>query len=185
MRRALLAAAVTVAALFGAAAAPAQDRLSFTSPILIISFDRFFNESAYGKAVQAMLEAEADALNVENRRIEAELTAEEKALTEERETLTAEEFRPKAEAFDAKVQAIRAERLEKARALEALQAERRRAFEAAAAPVIEALMSEAGAAVILDQSTAVYALSVIDITDAAIARVDAAGLMPEGAPTPE
>ena len=163
----------------GAPVAQAQQPLTIQSPVLILEFERMFADSAYGRAVQQMLEAEAAALNAENRRIEGELSAEEQDLTRQRDTMTLEQFRPRAEAFDAKVQRIRTERLEKARALETRQAEMRRAFERAAAPVLEGLMNEAGAALILDQSQALVALSAIDITDEAIARVDAEGLMPE------
>ena len=161
------------------AQAQAQERLKIQSPVLILEFERMFTDSAYGRAVQGMLEAEAAALNAENRRIEGELSAEEQALTRARDAMSVDEFRMRAEAFDAKVQSIRSERLEKARALETRQAEMRRAFERAAAPVLEGLMNEAGAALILDQSQALVALSAIDITDAAIARVDAEGIMPE------
>ena len=45
----------------------------------------------------------------------------------------------------------------------------------------EELMAEAGAAVIVEQSTVLFSLTVVDITEEAIARVDAAGLQPDGA----
>ena len=53
----------------------------------------------------------------ENRRIEAELTAEERTLTEIRDDLSPVQFRARAAAFDEKVQRLRREQDEKARAL--------------------------------------------------------------------
>ena len=65
------------------------------------------------------LKREGAELATENRRIEADLEAEEQELTELRNTLPAGEFRLLADAFDAKVQETRAAQAAKGRALNA------------------------------------------------------------------
>lgn len=168
------------------AAAPAQQAVRpgvVQSQILTVEIDRLFAESAYGRRITQMLETEGAEIAAENRRIEAALTAEEKDLTEKRATLSTTEFRALAEAFDQKVQELRREQDTKARALGNLSEDRRRQFLSAAEPVLAQLMREAGAAVILDKRTVFLSAGVIDITDTAIARIDAA--IGDGAPEAE
>ncbi|MBN9886403.1 OmpH family outer membrane protein [Pelagibaca abyssi] len=171
---------------FACVAAAAQDSAQpgvVQSQILTVEIDRLFAESAYGQRITQMLETEGAEIAAENRRIEAELTAEEKDLTEKRATLSPSDFRALAEAFDQKVQELRREQDTKARALGNLSEERRRQFLSAAEPVLAQLMREAGAAVILDKRTVFLSAGVIDITDTAIARIDAA--IGDGAPSGE
>lgn len=143
------------------------------SPILTVEPERLFAESAFGRRVTEELERQGADLAAENRRIETELTDEEQRLTEQRETLAPDEFRALADAFDEKVQRIRREQDGKARMLSLRNEEARRAFLAAAQPVLERLMREAGAAVILERGSIFMSAEVIDVTDQAIARIDA------------
>ncbi|MBY6005999.1 OmpH family outer membrane protein [Salipiger bermudensis] len=184
MRRALRLCALALGLGWAAGTASAQDAAPgiVESAILTVEFDRLFSESAYGERVARTLEAEGAEIAAENRRIEAELTAEERALTEKRAELDALAFRELADAFDEKVQALRREQDAKARAIGELSEEERRRFIAAAEPVIDRIMREAGAVVILDKRSVFLSEDVIDITDAAIARIDAAigdGAAPE------
>ena len=66
-----------------------RERLTVQSPILTIDSDRIFNESAFGLRVARDVEVQSAGLAAENRKIEAELEAEEKRLTEQRSTLDA------------------------------------------------------------------------------------------------
>lgn len=152
---------------------PAQDTAA-TAPILTLDQDRFFLESDFGKAALAREREAAAALEQENKRIEAELVAEEQALTEQRKTLSPADFTAKADAFDAKVERIRAEQDAKAQALTDKRDEDRKAFLKAAVPVLGAILGEKRAMAILDKGQVIVSLSAIDITDEAIARVDAA-----------
>ncbi|MAE92672.1 MAG: outer membrane chaperone Skp [Pelagibaca sp.] len=157
----------------GAASAQGADPGIVESDFLTIEFDRLFAESAYGERVAAMLEQEGAEIAAENRRIEAELTSEERELTEKRATLDPMEFRALADAFDQKVQGLRREQDAKARAVGELSERLRREFITASEPVIEQIMREAGAVVILEKRSLFLSADVIDITDAAIARIDA------------
>ncbi|CUH77184.1 OmpH family outer membrane protein [Tropicibacter naphthalenivorans] len=153
------------------------------SPVLVVQFDTVFADSAFGQRITAELEAEGAAISAENRQIEAQLTEEERQLTVQRETMAPEAFRALADAFDAKVQRLRAEQDAKARALGTKSETARRDFLTVAQPVLEQLMAEAGAAVILERRAVFAALDAIDITDQAIARVNEA--IGDGAAPPE
>ncbi|MFC4668476.1 OmpH family outer membrane protein [Seohaeicola nanhaiensis] len=141
--------------------------------ILTISSDRFFSESAFGKRVAKEIEAAGTALAKENRRIEAELTAEEKDLTEKRRDMEPEAFRALADAFNEKVKVIRNTQDTKARALAQKSDSARAQFFEAARPVLVSLMQETGAGVILERSSVFLSANATDITEIAIERIDA------------
>ncbi len=148
------------------------NRGTVVSPILTIDSERLFRESAFGKRVAADIEARSAALASENRQIEADLEAEERLLTDQRPDLDAEEFRALADAFDEKVQETRASQEAKVRALNQALDEEREVFLAAAAPVLEQLMREAEATVILERRSVFVSASAIEITDDAIELLD-------------
>lgn len=163
--------------------APAQQLGLVHSPILTIESDRLFSDSAFGQRVAREIEAQSAVLAAENRRIEAELTQEEKDLTARRPEMEAAAFRILADAFDTKVQAIRREREAKARELGRMQEASRTLFLNTARPILESLMREAGAAVILERSSVFLSANVSDITNLAISRIDSAlGEGPENLP---
>ncbi len=162
---------------FGAAPVIAQqaserERSNIRSPILTIDSDRVFNDSAFGERVARDVDAQGSALAAENRKIETDLEAEELELTAKRTTMDAETFRQLADEFDAKVQEIRARQAQKGRALNQLVDQEREVFLNGAGPVLEELMRDSGAAVILERRSVFVSANAIDITDEAIARID-------------
>lgn len=167
--------ALCLTLLAGAAVAQSGETrpLPTASPILTVDSERLFLESAFGRRIQTELEAAGARLAAENRNIEAELEAEEKTLTEQRASLSAEEFRELADAFDERVQTIRRDREERIESLNQQLDGARERFRAAAGPVLEELMREAGAAVILDIRSVFLSLNAIDVTEMAIDRIDA------------
>jgi Skp family chaperone for outer membrane proteins len=177
-RRQMLGAAL-LAALAGAAgggfpaAAPAQELAVPRSPVLTLDQDRLFAQSAFGQRAVRGLEDASAALAAENREIEARLTAEERDLTDRRASLPADQFRALADIFDAKVVATRQSQDQKARELNTrAEAERARFYELAF-PVLLRIVQESGAAVLLNDRAIILSADAIDITDLAIARVDA------------
>ncbi|TCP40945.1 periplasmic chaperone for outer membrane proteins Skp [Rhodovulum marinum] len=142
------------------------------SPILTIDQDRLFTDSRFGQALVESLEAESAALAAENRRIEAELIAEERALTERRTGLPAEEFRALAEAFDAKVVEIRRAQDTKSRALNQRSEADRQAFYRQALPLVAEIVRERGAVVVLERGAVILSAEQVDITDEAIQAID-------------
>ena len=168
---ALITALVSAAPVFAQQTGPGV-RGSIISPILTIDSERLFLESAFGKRVAAEIEAMGAELTAENRQIEADLEAEERELTEMRATMEPEVFRELADAFDAKVQQTRVAQSAKGRALNDLLDEEREVFLTAAAPVLEQLMRQSDAAVILERRSVFVSASAIEITDDAIALLD-------------
>jgi Skp family chaperone for outer membrane proteins len=150
-----------------------EGRASGGLPIAVLNQERLLSQSLYGQRIQREVEAAGAELAAENRRIEARLTEEELSLTERRATLSAEAFRPLAEEFDARVEAIRAAQEAKSRALQSqAEAAQVRFFEEVF-PVLIGLMRERGAAVLMDNRAVLLSVEGADITEAAIALVNA------------
>ncbi|MBA85629.1 OmpH family outer membrane protein [Thalassobius sp. S69A] len=143
------------------------------SPVLTIDSEQLFVQSQFGQKFAQDFEARGKILEAENRRIEAELIAEEKELTERRATLPPAKFRSLADAFDEKVEQIRAEQNAKSRALAQSTETVRRQFLLAAGPVLEKILFESNAAVVVERRTVFLSVRAIDITDLAIARLNA------------
>ena len=156
----------------GPVSAQTQNNVQVHSLVLTIDSERLFLDSSFGKRLARELEAQGNALAAENRQIETSLMEEEQSLNVRRPTLPIAEFRALADAFDEKVQTIRREQDAKTRALGQRSEEIRRSFFQAARPVLGEMMQEAGAAVIIDRRSVFLSANVIDITDAAIARLD-------------
>ena len=173
LRGGLWALALCLPGALSPAGAVAQEMGLVNSPILVVDTGRLFVQSQFGQRVSDEIERRGIALAEENRRIEAELTAEEKTLTQERPGMKPELFRQKADAFDAKVRKTRNTQEAKANALtqEGEAAERR--FLNVARPVLEELMVESGAAVLLDTRAVLLSAGSVDVTDEAVARIDA------------
>jgi Skp family chaperone for outer membrane proteins len=83
-------------------------------------------------------------------------------------------FRALADAFDQKVQSNRIAQETKARALNQIADKARAEFLQVARPILEDLMRESGAGVILERSSVFLSANATDITDLAIERIDAA-----------
>ena len=153
-----------------AAAAVAQQ--SAPPQLLTLDQERLYSGSLYGRALESGSLAATQALATENRKIEADLSAEEAALTEARKSVTPEAFQALADAFDAKVEKIRAEQEAKATALKTDRDTRRQQFFAAAVPVLAELMRQSGAYAILNHDAVILAFDAIDVTTRAIAAID-------------
>ena len=151
-----------------------QGRVQVTSPILVVDGERLFSESLLGQQIRADIEEAGAALQAKNNEIASQLEAEEQELTLKRPEMTPEDFRVLADEFDDKAERIRAERAAELRALNQRLEEVRRNFLQQALPILESIMREAGAAVVLEQRDVFISSVAVDITDIAIARVDAA-----------
>ncbi len=170
----LLAVLALVSGLAGAPArAPAQQLGVVQSDILVIDIERLLAETAYGRRLQALIEAERDALIARNERVASELEAEEQALTELRATTPAEEFRQMADAFDTKVTQLRRESERLSRELERQRDLAPVQFMRVVQPVLGELLNEADAVALLDVRSVILRADVVDVTDIAISRIDA------------
>lgn len=149
------------------------------SPILTVDQERLFTASAYGRALLDEINRESTALAAENREIETQLIEEERELTAKRAELAPEAFRDLAEAFDAKVVAIRRAQDEKARALSQKRDGAQQRFYREIVPILTEIVRERRAVAVLETRAVVLSADQIDITDAAIARIDARLAPPE------
>lgn len=143
------------------------------SGILTIQPDRLFSESAFGQRINRELEAEGAVLTAENRRVEAELRAEELELTERRPSMEPEAFRALADAFDQKVQETRRTQVQKLQKINQMGETARREFFVASLPILQAIMRDSGAGAILDHSSVFLSSEAADVTELAITRIDA------------
>ncbi len=150
-----------------------QGQSAAPSGILVLNQERLLSRTQYGVRMQAELETAGLDLGAENRRIEAALMEEELALTSLRATLAPEDFRPLATEFDSRVEGIRTAQDAKARELTTqTEAAQQRFFEIAF-PILLELVQERGAAVLLDSRSVLLSSDAVDITEDAIARIDA------------
>lgn len=173
-RRAVWRIAALCAGLALSAPLAAQDTSEVVqSPILLIDSEEAFARSDLGQSIATRMEDATRELAAENRRIEAELIEEEKSLTEKRKAMEAVAFRALADAFDEKVRRIRSEQDAKARALGQQGDEGRREFLTAARPVLEEIMRESGAAVILETRDVFLGAEGVNITSLLIERLNA------------
>lgn len=142
--------------------------------VLLIDQDRLFSGSVFGQAVGEVIDRVGRDLSAQNREIEDVLTQEEQRLTELRSSLSIEDFRLRAAEFDARVVAIRSEQDAKNRALGAYAEAARRRFLEIMGPILIDLVQRSGAEVLMDRRAVIFARDDIDITDEAIAAIDAA-----------
>ncbi len=171
MRRALFSIGLLVGLLV-AVPVFAQDARPLMTPILTIDSERLFLNSEFGKRVAREIETSGNQLAAENRLIETELAEAERDLTDRRASMSPEEFRPLADAFDARVQETRQTQAAKSRKLNALLDQERETFLNVAGPVLQELMLEVGATVILERRTVFLSSNSSDITLIAIERLN-------------
>lgn len=150
----------------------AQEIGIIQSDILVLDPDRLFTETQLGQRITADLLAERDKLIAHNRKLEAELTAEEKALTKLRATKSPVEFRALADEFDAKVQEIRRNSERAVRDHERNNERAPALFMRTIEPVLAGILEDANGAVIMDVRNVLLRSDVVDITDVAISRVN-------------
>lgn len=149
------------------------DTATVAAPILTLDQEALFARSQLGQRIISELDQERQALSAENRRIEAELSAEEKTLTEVRDTLSLDEFQALAAEFDQRVQRLRMAQDRKSRALQQRLDQERQNFAQFIGPLLVQIARERGATAILDDTVVLISFDSIDITAEAVARLDA------------
>ena len=165
----------------GASAQQAVDPTVFEIPteqvaptFLTVDIEQMFTQSQFGQRIGRSYAQGREALATENGRIAQALREEELALTEQRSEMDVSVFRAEAVAFDEKAQAIRRAQDAKERELEETLSLGRDQFLSVTRPILGELMVERGAFAILDRRSVLLSLGSIDVTEDAIARIDAA-----------
>lgn len=169
-----LAGAILWAALIALASPGAAQENGIRSSVLVIDPERLFTETRFGATLSEALEDASRDLALENREIETALIEEERALTTARVTMTLDAFRDAADAFDERVTRLRTEQDRKSEALIAQRDQERQKFLDLVLPVLGGLLADYGAYVFLDPRQVFLSDDRINVTDEAIARIDAA-----------
>ncbi|HEY0212516.1 MAG TPA: OmpH family outer membrane protein [Paenirhodobacter sp.] len=180
-------AGILCAALVGGGAMPVmvQAQAALASPVLTLDWERLFDDTRWGKRIRDDLARDSQALTDENNHIADTLVSEEKSLTERRATMNAEAFRKEADAFDARATEIRNTQKSKAQALTQKFEDDREAFFNAIAPLLDDILRQRGAVVVLDRRAIIRGLAEADVTGALVQVVNAQfGTGPQPAPTP-
>lgn len=174
-------AALAAAVLCGALPAQAQT-LDFgegqpvqaaPNSVLVVDLDRAFRESLFGQRALAEIEATRKEIAEENDRLTAELDAEEEELTVLRDTMPLDQFRTRAEAFNQKVQTIRREQDTKARNFARLTEAENARFLELARPILTEILVRHDATLLDDRRGFFIVLDQADVTDEAIAEINA------------
>ncbi|MDO6725501.1 OmpH family outer membrane protein [Cognatishimia sp. 1_MG-2023] len=153
------------------------------SPIIIIESDRLYEQSLFSQRVRQEQNARKAVLLAENRQIAAELAEEEKRLTEQRTTMEATDFRKLADAFDSRVEEIRSIQDDKELQIIRFAEEERIRFFQELVPVLERILNERGASIVLEKRTTFASSSALNVTDRTLAIAN--GLLGDGAVSEE
>lgn len=153
-------------------------------PFRVLDQDRLLRGSRLGQQILAGIRRAEQALEAENQQIADQLAAEESALTEARSTLTPEEFRTRADVFDTRVEQIREERAQASQALTRHSETEAQRFFDTALPILVEMMNDQGVLGLLKPDAVILGSDWLDITDAAIARLDASPIDAGDAPAP-
>ncbi|WP_158968192.1 OmpH family outer membrane protein [Chachezhania sediminis] len=143
------------------------------SPLLTVRSEEVFRKSLYGQRIENDYKAQLAVLAADNRRIEAELTAEEQDLSERRAEMEQQAFADLARAFDTKVREIRRERDQALTEANRKHEQAQSRFWTDIQPILGMALHESGAAAILEQQSVIASAQAIDITDHIVARIDA------------
>ncbi|TVS02886.1 MAG: OmpH family outer membrane protein [Rhodobacteraceae bacterium] len=152
---------------------PVGDRTSQAGRALrTIDEERLFQQSEFGQRVAREIERASRALEAQNDELLAELTAREAELTEQRGSMTLEEFRAAAVEFDVKAETTRREQAEKRQRLVQFEEAERRRFFTSVAPVLQEVLAQAGAQILIDARAVLIGVPGMDMTPEAIAAID-------------
>lgn len=168
--RALWGIAVAAALLL---APSAQVLAQQTDGVLFVDRDRVLAESVPARALRKIEEDRRRALRSQFDEVQKQLEAEEAEIADLRGRLSAAEFEARVREFDQKVREARRSSQAAGEALQSDIVAARRQLTQALIPVLQALMRERGAAVILDANSVLLARSDIDATREAIERFNA------------
>ena len=170
-------------------AAFAQAAAAQTS-IIVVDMDRVGADSAAGKSGQTQLKAKVDSLQARGKSLADQLRSEEETLLKARQanTMAPEAFQAKVKELQTKQNNARTELGNRENELQRSQAAVRQQIFNAVGPIIQAVMRERGASIVLTRDAALAVAPTLDVTAEVIRRLDAAlprvnATAPAAAPT--
>jgi Skp family chaperone for outer membrane proteins len=158
-------------AAFAQAAAPAAQ-----SSIIVVDMDRVGAESAAGKSGQTQLKAKVDSLQSRGKALADQLRGEEETLLKARQanTMAPEAFQAKVKDLQTKQNSARTELGNREQELQRSQAYVRQQIFNAVGPIIQTVMRERNASIVLTRDAALAVAPALDVTADVIRRLDAA-----------
>jgi Skp family chaperone for outer membrane proteins len=158
---------------------PVRQSAAQSSDVVVVNMQRVLEQAAAASQLRLIEREERQALRREMDALTAAFEEEEAELTALRERVDRGEidrqsFDERVQDFDRRVRAARQRAQEQSVAFQNRFAQAFAALEKEAAPVIDTLMRERGAAVALDRRTALVVAPGADITDEVIAELDRA-----------
>ena len=177
MNKFMLSLAIASAAPLAAVATPAAAQTLPAAVIIVVDMDQVFNTSAAGKGASAELKARAETLQARITSLNTQFGTEEQGLLKTRPTAPG----PAATAWEAKARDLQTRKGTAEQELNGrnrdLQASRqfvaKQIFDAAT-PVIQAIMRERGATLVLPENATLQHAASIDVTTDVVARLDKA-----------
>lgn len=179
MKTIFKAAALAALALGTATALPtaafAQAAAAQTS-IIVVDMDRVGADSAAGKSGQTQLKAKLDSLQARGKTLADQLRTEEETLLKARQanTMAPEAFQAKVKDLQTKQNSARTELGNRENELQRSQAYVRQQIFNAVGPIVQAVMRERGASIVLAREAALAVAPTLDVTAEVIRRLDAA-----------
>lgn len=146
------------------------------SAIIVVDMDRVGTDSAAGKSGQTQLKAKVDSLQARGKSLAEQLRSEEETLLKARQanTMAPEAFQAKVKDLQTKQNNARTELGNRENELQRSQAAVRQQIFNAVGPIIQAVMRERGASIVLTRDAALAVAPTLDVTAEVIRRLDAA-----------
>lgn len=183
MRRAgVLAGAAALALLFGGGGAVAQ---TTDLQILIVDRDRALSESEPARRIAESEQAERLALRSLNQQLQIELETEEAEIAAMREASSKEQFEERVRAFNIRVRNARQTSQTNIEAFRRRFEDARRGLSDMLPPILQQILQERGASLILDAATVLAAKPGADVTEEVIRRLNEAAPSEAQAPQPD
>jgi outer membrane protein len=179
MKTIFKAAALAALALGTATALPtaafAQAAAAQTS-IIVVDMDRVGADSAAGKSGQTQLKSKLDSLQARGKTLADQLRSEEETLLKARQanTMAPDAFQAKVKELQTKQNSARTELGNRENELQRSQAYVRQQIFNAVGPIVQAVMRERGASIVLAREAALAVSPTLDVTAEVIRRLDAA-----------
>lgn len=179
MKTIFKAAALAALALGTATALPtaafAQAAAAQTS-IIVVDMDRVGSDSAAGKSGQTQLKSKLDSLQARGKTLADQLRSEEETLLKARQanTMAPDAFQAKVKELQTKQNSARTELGNRENELQRSQAYVRQQIFNAVGPIVQAVMRERGASIVLAREAALAVSPTLDVTAEVIRRLDAA-----------
>lgn len=141
--------------------------------ILTVDVQKIVQESSAAQAIRKQLDAQRDKYQVEIKKEEERLRANEQEVVKSRDTLTKEQLAEKQKALRADFRVVERKVQQRRRALDQAFAEAMKRIRAALAEVVIDVAKERGANVVLPKAETMWHAPELEITDVVLERLNA------------